>query len=343
MHPLGEWYTSEEMYRALRLVCAASTGSGGLSSLSPRCDPSITHFTMSYLSRPLTNRALHLRLTPRPSNLGESREIHRLISQFGEVEYFKSLKYDALPAPNVALVIFKEETAAKECLRRSPIRFRMGRVNVRREDDGGWDEKEGSLRNGVGGGYAEAGGGEEMQAPAGASAGEVKRGPVGTPFGLPPAHQQTRRLSTSSLPQPPTNLVRMPYEPFGPPSANRNNASKDETKSESEGRIFQLIASPSRRHFRDQINTNHYHGPFALDTKMFGHEDLRNRVPTVGLSMIDWRLDEKPWHVSRTEKLIGRKRLGEVWEEGKYLDERVEVEREGVGVGVGVGDEGGWT
>lgn len=82
----------------------------------------------SSLSRPVTNRAIHLRISPRPSNLAESREILRLLSQFGPVEYFRHLKHDTLTAPNTALVIFREEAPARECLRRSPIRFRMGRV-----------------------------------------------------------------------------------------------------------------------------------------------------------------------------------------------------------------------
>ncbi|KAK3114860.1 hypothetical protein LTR53_006397 [Teratosphaeriaceae sp. CCFEE 6253] len=80
------------------------------------------------LIRPTTGRAVHLRVTPRPSNIGESREILRLISQFGEVEYFKSLKYEALPAANTAVVIFREEDAARQCLKRSPVRFRMGKA-----------------------------------------------------------------------------------------------------------------------------------------------------------------------------------------------------------------------
>lgn len=86
------------------------------------------HDTMASIVRSTTNRAVHLRIFPRPSNLGESREILRLISQFGEVEYFKNLKYDHLSAPNAALVIYKDEDAAQHCLRRSPIRFRMGKA-----------------------------------------------------------------------------------------------------------------------------------------------------------------------------------------------------------------------
>jgi hypothetical protein len=82
------------------------------------------------LVRPVTSRAVHLRIVPRISTIGESREVLRLISQFGEVEHFRSLKYDQIPNPNAALVIFRDEGAAKHCLQRSPLRFRMGKVTA---------------------------------------------------------------------------------------------------------------------------------------------------------------------------------------------------------------------
>ncbi|WPH05000.1 Hypothetical protein R9X50_00789800 [Acrodontium crateriforme] len=75
--------------------------------------------------RPVANRAVHLRIHPRPSNIAESREMMRLVAQFGEIEHFKNFKYDPLPAPNSAVVIFKDEEAAQYCLKKSPIRFRL--------------------------------------------------------------------------------------------------------------------------------------------------------------------------------------------------------------------------
>ena len=45
---------------------------------------------MTSLARPIAKRAVHLRITPRPSNISDSREILRLVSQFGEVEYYKN-------------------------------------------------------------------------------------------------------------------------------------------------------------------------------------------------------------------------------------------------------------
>ncbi|KAI7508327.1 hypothetical protein KC347_g6186 [Hortaea werneckii] len=99
------------------------------------------------LLRSTTGRAVHFRVTPRPSNMGESREMMRLLTQFGEVEYFKNLAYDAYPAPNTCLAIFREESAAQECLRRTPIRFRMTRVNTTTTTSGPTDLADSSDMN----------------------------------------------------------------------------------------------------------------------------------------------------------------------------------------------------
>ncbi|KAK3708769.1 hypothetical protein LTR37_011290 [Vermiconidia calcicola] len=294
---------------------------------------------MSSLTRPLTTRAIHLRITPRPSNLGESREILRLLSAFGEIEYFKSLRYDVLSAPNAALVIYKDEAAALECLKRSPVRFRMGRVSGRKEEV---EKKmdEGEVASGAGAGKPNV---EEK---------EVRRGPVGAPFGLGASTtftqtQQARSMSTQQhqfAPSRPTQTDnRTPLSspnPFPLPAQPSSPASSDESQ-----RIFQITTHPSSRHFRDHVNVNHYHGPFAIDTKQFGQADLAKKVPTLGLSCMDWRAVEKPWHVIKVEKeressgFKRRRRLGEVWEEG--MREREEDEGVGVGVGKEKGGQGG--
>jgi len=152
--------------------------------------------------RPTTARAVLLRITPRASDIGESREILRLISQFGEVEYFKNLKYDALSAPNTAMVIFRDDEAAAHCLKRSPIRFRMG-----------------------------------------------KAAPI------------------------------------------NQNAESNEVSS-SDSRIFQISTNVPRANFRDQLNTAHFHGAFMIDGKSVAQQDLAKRVPTPGLSDVDWKAAE---------------------------------------------------
>ncbi|KAK0347870.1 hypothetical protein LTR91_013025 [Friedmanniomyces endolithicus] len=196
------------------------------------------------LLRPTTTRAVHLRITPRPSHLGESREILRLLSQFGEIEYFKNLKYDPLSAPNTTIVIFRDEEAAKHCLKRSPIRFRMGKA--------------------------------------------------------PPS-------SSSSS-----------------PVAGVNEIPAKGGFSELGFGIFQIQANTARAHFRDILNSSHFHGAFAVDGKAAAQRDLSKRVPMLGLSDVGWHAEVKPWRLVERErerdgafKGSGRRRsLGEEFGEG---------------------------
>nr|OQO17786.1 hypothetical protein B0A51_15486 [Rachicladosporium sp. CCFEE 5018] len=239
---------------------------------------------MAALARSPATRALHLRITPRPSSIGESREVLRLISQFGEVEYFKSLKYEAIAAPDVAIVIFKDEAAARACQKKAPIRFRLGPV-----------ENEDHVANT-----------ETFAAPV-TPAGEhaQPRGPSGAPFGM----SQTRSLSTSSLPRPPRKPGPMPFIGSADPPPKPSS------------RIFQITTSPAFRKFRDAIDVGHYHGSFTIDTSSPMQEDLAKRVPTLGLSCWNWRKEDRPWRmVERERKLEStgwarRKSLTEISEE----------------------------
>lgn len=257
---------------------------------------------MASIVRPTANRAVHLRMTPRPSRLGESREVLRLISQFGEVEYYKNLKYDALTAPNTALVIFKSEEAANQCLKRSPIRFRMGKA-VAGPDTG-----------------------EAGQAPKPADASSSSSSPPAQSFdpsptpspasgnpGSPFALGQSRSMSTSStesaLPDPPSRPPQMPFQ--APPPQLL------------ESRIYQIQSNPARVSFRDQINNGHYHGRFAIDTNNVPQTELIQTVPLAGLSCVDWRKNEKPWRLVLKEKdhersgPWRRRSLREVYVEGR--------------------------
>jgi hypothetical protein len=233
---------------------------------------------MASLVRPTASRALHLRILPRPSNLGESREILRLLSQFGEIEYFKNLKYDALSAPNTTLVIFKEEKAAAACAHKSPIRFRMGK--------------------------APAGEQNPPPAPASTTADTSLRSPSGASFD----GNQSRAMSTDTLPTPPVRTNQTPFQ--APPLPLL------------ESRIYQIESNIARAHFRDQINAGHYHGNFALDTKSVPQKELVKAVPIPGLSCVDWKREDRPWRVVRKEKEREqsgpnrRKTLREIYEKG---------------------------
>lgn len=80
---------------------------------------------LSGLVRPIKSRAVHLRLHPRVETLAESREILRLMQQYGRVEMFRNFKYDALPVANTMIAIFETDEAAQKLLEVSPLRFVM--------------------------------------------------------------------------------------------------------------------------------------------------------------------------------------------------------------------------
>ncbi|KAH0361657.1 hypothetical protein KCU65_g8557, partial [Aureobasidium melanogenum] len=80
---------------------------------------------LSGLIRPIKGRAVHLRLHPRVETLAESREILRLMQQYGRVEMFRNFKYDALPVANTMIAIFETDEAAQKLLEVSPLRFVM--------------------------------------------------------------------------------------------------------------------------------------------------------------------------------------------------------------------------
>jgi hypothetical protein len=253
--------------------------------------------TMASLARSTAGRAVHLRITPRPSNISDSREILRLVSQFGEVEYFKNLKYDALSHPSASLVIFREEKAAEACLKRSPIRFRLGPA----EPD--VDEKSNPHQHAPIPTPATT---QPSQPPP--SNNNSPRGPVSSPFEM--AH--TRSLSTNSLPTPPRPVPVLPFLQSDPSPHDRQPTS----------RIFQLQTNPANYSFRDHVERAEYNGRYAIDTKSAIQQDLAKRVPLLGLSCWEWRKPEKPnrlWQSLRNGETS--KTLTEVWEEGRRPEE----------------------
>jgi hypothetical protein len=265
---------------------------------------------MASLARSTLNRAVHLRITPRPSNISESREILRLVSQFGEVEYYKSLKYDLLSHPTASLVIFRDEQAAEQCLKRSPIRFRLGPA----EAEADLEDQPEHLHNS----YEQ---GEEPQQQqhtstqtAQTTSPTAAKGPLSAPFGM--SSSQTRSLSTHSLPTAPREPPALPFLP--PDELFLDSAPKS--------RIFQLQTNRARVNFRDAVDRTEYHGRFAIDGRTSIQQDLAGRVPALGLSCWDWRKGNKPERMvlkMRTQEV--RRSLQEVWEEGRRPEEMEEA------------------
>ncbi|KAL8899713.1 MAG: hypothetical protein Q9192_001449 [Flavoplaca navasiana] len=70
--------------------------------------------------------AVHVKIFPRPGNLAESREVLRVLQQYGEVVMYRHLKYEA-PAPtlNAALAIYRTQNSAYNVVQASPIHFQL--------------------------------------------------------------------------------------------------------------------------------------------------------------------------------------------------------------------------
>ncbi|KAL9103244.1 MAG: hypothetical protein Q9163_001695 [Psora crenata] len=72
------------------------------------------------------DRAVHVRIYPRPANIAESRHILSVLQKYGEVVYYQHLKHDpVMKAANSALALYKEKAEAQELIHASPVRFEM--------------------------------------------------------------------------------------------------------------------------------------------------------------------------------------------------------------------------
>ncbi|KAI6249530.1 hypothetical protein HI914_01284 [Erysiphe necator] len=74
----------------------------------------------------LARRSLHLKLYPNPTTFAHRREVLRIISNYGEVSMFRSLKYHPIsPTGNAFAVIFDTQASAQAALDASPVRYRI--------------------------------------------------------------------------------------------------------------------------------------------------------------------------------------------------------------------------
>ncbi|KAH8796290.1 hypothetical protein BGZ57DRAFT_731011, partial [Hyaloscypha finlandica] len=74
----------------------------------------------------LSARTVFLKLHPSARTFAERREVLRVMERFGEVTMFKSYKYNPRsPTPNTFLVLFASESAARDLVNASPVRYRL--------------------------------------------------------------------------------------------------------------------------------------------------------------------------------------------------------------------------
>ncbi|KAL8948637.1 MAG: hypothetical protein Q9222_005188 [Ikaeria aurantiellina] len=88
---------------------------------SSRAASSINRFARNW-----ADCSVYIKISPRPQNLAESREVLRILQQYGEVVMYRHLKYEApTPTLNAALAIYGNQNAADAAIQASPIRFQL--------------------------------------------------------------------------------------------------------------------------------------------------------------------------------------------------------------------------
>ncbi|KAI9742216.1 MAG: hypothetical protein M1818_004116 [Claussenomyces sp. TS43310] len=75
----------------------------------------------------LAERSIHIKIHPVARDIAERREVVRVLERFGEVDMFRSLKYDdsSTSVPNAFLSILATPEAARRAIAASPIRYRL--------------------------------------------------------------------------------------------------------------------------------------------------------------------------------------------------------------------------
>ncbi|KAL8735045.1 MAG: hypothetical protein Q9181_002983 [Wetmoreana brouardii] len=82
--------------------------------------------TAARAARSWQDCSVHVKIFPRPQNLAESKQVLRVLQQYGEVVMFRHLKYESPnPTLNAALAIYRDQTSAHNAIYASPIRFQL--------------------------------------------------------------------------------------------------------------------------------------------------------------------------------------------------------------------------
>ncbi|MCJ1396544.1 hypothetical protein MMC18_009435 [Xylographa bjoerkii] len=309
-------------------------------------------------AKSLVGRAVHIKIHPRPRTVQESREVLRVLEQYGEVTMFKNLKYEPhAPAPNSALAIYRNAEAAERAMKASPVSFVFGevgnitergnttasdsrvpepvefnRVNVTKqvvtnniqERKDGDTEKEPTTNTPD----AFAWGATFSDPTSSSSIDDPSSSKSGTwPF--PNSHVP----SVSSPPISPSySEARSPIQTSYHEPQFTNNSSEPR-------REVSLSISPSGLNHYSYIARQYYYGQWWPNTRTIPGDDLSQRAPMQGFSDVRLNMPEVPVRLrmkreqeSQLHNKRGLRRLRELWERG--MCERGEETRNWGGQGV---------
>lgn len=293
----------------------------------------------------LTGNTVHVKIHPRPRNLAESREVLRVLQQYGEVVMYKHLKYEPVsPAHNTALAIYQNASSAESLINASPLRFQMeigkpgstfldstSSVNdldnqVKRQGAPSVVEQEGrqlGATNNVGNELYTGKGirSRSRESPifqdvvgsnkwdsslSAANLGHDKSPKRSSSHGQP--QQFTPNPPPLNYPGPSADIpVPPPLQQFSKPTPP-------------EFREFQLKISPSYTTHGAYIERQGYYGGFNVDTSTIMAEDLQDRVPLEGMADCQLQKPEVALWVKDMQKYrLGKNRstLRQVWETGR--------------------------
>ncbi|KAF2493966.1 hypothetical protein BU16DRAFT_590803 [Lophium mytilinum] len=246
----------------------------------------------------LTTRSVHLDIHPRPADLGESREVLRVLQGFGEVDIYKTLRHERpVEAPNSAFAIYRDPEAAQKALNASPIRFALETVaESEAKEEAAWaspekpeDEwntiQEAPMKDGV----------EEITRPS-------------LLLNQIPAQRQGKFGQNSPVQNSSEAMEETPEHGQAPENAAPKVV-----------RWFHVNVDRTRAVYQDYVERQPFYSEFAVANSMM-QEDLAKRVPHVGLSDVtirDGNFHRTPTKfLKRSAKRISQiKTLRQLWDE----------------------------
>ncbi|KAF2140097.1 uncharacterized protein K452DRAFT_320151 [Aplosporella prunicola CBS 121167] len=278
--------------------------------------------------RAAVTKGVHLRIFPRPASLSESREVLRVLQQFGEVSTFKSLKFDPYTrAPNVCMAIYESADSAAKLLKASPLRFAIEHVVPETHDDAEEPADLTQPLSSLAPGQVEPAQSmedaefQENNEPSKAGAEEMIRpsqllfGTIES-FGKPQGELQqedAHALAENYA----AVLEKAAKESIEPEPQAAADAQPDTAKPQPRhAREFHLTADVLEMNHRDYIERTWWYWPYRTRTRSFAYGDLYARGVPDGIADIHTDKPQQPWRIVQRfrNEIAARPKLGEIGE-----------------------------
>lgn len=240
-------------------------------------------------SKAFSPKAIHIRIYPTPIDIAERKGVLNVLRGYGEIDTFRNMKWEYRnPADNTCLAIFRDGKAAQRLVSDSPLRFTLEPV-----------EKEKSQE--PSNPYLDLFNKLEAQSKAGQGAGHGRG--IASPWLIEngPAADSAADKET----------------PMHKDEYRSQEDGEDTARSSSRQRSFLVHASPWTSNLNVIIDRAPYTGSYAIDKKSLSYQDLAERVPMPGLSVVNFSAKPLPARVEvkRRAALANRKTLRQIKEQ----------------------------